>query len=40
MSTREVFIHANGDLLAAAVAARLVTSTADALAADGGPTWC
>jgi 6-phosphogluconolactonase len=35
MSTREVFIHANGDLLAAAAAARLVTSTADALAADG-----
>ena len=35
MSTREVFIHANGDLLAAAVAARLITSTADALAADG-----
>jgi 6-phosphogluconolactonase len=36
MSTREVFIHANGDLLAAAAAARLVTCTADALAADGG----
>jgi 6-phosphogluconolactonase len=36
MSTREVFIYANGDLLAAAAAARLVTSTADALAADGG----
>src|SRR6202044_3396328 len=35
MSTREVFIHANGDLLAAAVAARLITSTADTLAADG-----
>ena len=36
MSTREVFIHANGDLLAAAAAARLATCTADALAADGG----
>jgi 6-phosphogluconolactonase len=36
MSTREVFIHANGDLLAAAAAARLITCTADALAADGG----
>jgi 6-phosphogluconolactonase len=34
MSTREVFIYANGDLLAAAAAARLVTCTADALAAD------
>ena len=36
MSTRDVFIHANGDLLAAAAAARLVTCTADALAAVGG----
>jgi len=35
MSTREVFIYANGDLLAAAAAARLVTCTADTLAADG-----
>jgi 6-phosphogluconolactonase len=36
MSTREVFIYANGDLLAAAAAARLITAAADALAADGG----
>jgi len=36
MSTREVFIYANGDLLAAAAAARLVTCTEDALGADGG----
>jgi 6-phosphogluconolactonase len=34
MSKREVFIYPDGDLLAAAAAARLVTSTADALAAD------
>lgn len=36
MSAREVFIYTNGDLLAAAAAARLITCTADALAADGG----
>jgi 6-phosphogluconolactonase len=35
MSKREVFIYTDGDLLAAAAAARLVTSTADALAAEG-----
>jgi 6-phosphogluconolactonase len=34
MSKREVFIYPDGDLLAAAAAARLVTATADALAAD------
>ncbi len=35
MSTPEVFIHANGDLLASAAAARAVTGLADAVAARG-----
>ena len=35
MSTPEVFIHASGDLLASAAAARTVTRLADAVAAEG-----
>ena len=35
MSTPEVFVHASGDLLAAAAAARTVTRLADAIAAQG-----
>ena len=35
MSTPEVFVHATGDLLAAAAAARTVTRLADAIAAEG-----
>ncbi len=35
MSTPEVFVHASGDLLASAAAARTVTRLADAIAAEG-----
>jgi 6-phosphogluconolactonase len=35
MSTPEVFVHATGDLLASAAAARTVTRLADAIAAEG-----
>jgi 6-phosphogluconolactonase len=35
VSTPEVFIHASGDLLASAAAARTVTRLADAIAAEG-----
>jgi 6-phosphogluconolactonase len=35
MSTPEVFVHVNGDLLASAAAARTVTRLADAIAARG-----
>ena len=35
MSTPEVFVYADGDLLAKAAAARIVTATADAIAASG-----
>ena len=35
MSTPEVFVHADGDLLAKAAAARIVTKVADAIAAGG-----
>jgi 6-phosphogluconolactonase len=35
VSTPEVFVHAGGDLLAAAAAARTVTRLADAIAAEG-----
>ncbi len=35
MSTPEVFVHASGDLLASAAAARTVTRLADAIAAQG-----
>jgi 6-phosphogluconolactonase len=35
VSTPEVFVHASGDLLASAAAARVVTRLADAIAAEG-----
>ena len=35
MSTPEVFVHATGDLLASAAAARTITRLADAIAAEG-----
>src|SRR5579859_6188740 len=35
VSTPEVFVHASGDLLAAAAAARCVTAVADAIGARG-----